>query len=466
MCTKVVYAGIVSIVVGCFLMRASDSPKDSPTGEKKEKVKIEDLVATHGERGRSRQLLSADHKKSKTESRASSPNSHVPIHGGMAPKIVTTSATIHPLSEHITAVEAALIESKKNSSEQRALLMRLSDNHQDRLQNIEETMHTHGQQLSALHAELTEHIHTLPSAAKKGGEIDTKTVQEHASQIAKLNEYCTQFKETLDNRVLDIAKVEQEQVDYVKQVQTLEERVTILEKNQQEEAHDAIGVGLEEKNQEEQKATVAEALQNKHKELSDTVIHVVEQLTEQVADLNKEVAHLKEEKAAKVPKENDGDKKTVVAAPTSWHRTLLNIVTASSFFASGIYYSKAVLPFIAKAVTISGTTAATSVPYLYLPAAGLCACRIVADIYADYKKTILYDAYKQSWHDYFKSSSLWRNHPKPTSLFMGSAIICKALVNNCRAVGKTLSKMLITAGAINMLIAVGVGAAMIVPAAA
>jgi hypothetical protein len=258
---------------------------------------------------------------------------------------------------------------------------------------------------------------------------------------------------------LNISGLELDKTEHSQKITALERRITMLEERKKENASDAIGVGFEDDALEDKKPvatleTVAEVLQEKHNVLSDHVIGIVNQLTQKVGVLEK-VVQLKEERSAS---------QTVAAPHFPWHRSLLNVVTASSFFVSGLYYSKAAFPFFAKALAVGGPTVATAVPYLYMPAAGLSVCRIAVDIYADYKKAS-FDTYKKSWQDYFRGSSLWRNHSKPTKLFMGSAIICKALVNNCRAVGKTLTKILVTAGVVNMLVAVGVGAAMIAPSA-
>ena len=281
--------------------------------------------------------------------------------------------------------------------------------------------------------------------------------------VTKLTAYCEQLKESLDNRILDIARIEKNQTEHMKAMAALVQKVAALETNAKTHNRAAIGVGLDQENPEDQEEPVAikivqEKLENKHAELSDAIIKAVEEQAKNVTACQTGITQLNTELRAIKTKQASVLKQPSAAAQP-WHRLLLNLGTASSLLVSGLYYGRGALPLVAKVIAGSSwRAAALAVPYLYVPAAGLFTASVVADFYADFQAK-QFEANKKLWHTYFQHARIWRTNVEPTSFFMGSAIICKALINNCFAVGKTITKMLFAASAVNMLIAVGVGAA-------
>src|SRR5262249_53735343 len=155
-----------------------------------------------------------------------------------------------------------------------------------------------------------------------------------------------------EQQLLDLSHFELIKNEHAEKIDALEHRIKTLEESKKEDVRGAVGVGFENPEQKDKKEattkTVAEVLQEKHSKLSDHVIGIVEQLTQKVDGLEKQVTQLKQERGD-LQKERDAPhQKTVVASHSiPWHRSLLNVVMASSFLVSGLYYSKALLPFVA-----------------------------------------------------------------------------------------------------------------------
>lgn len=363
-------------------------------------------------------ISKTENRESKTESREPSPNpsyTRIPLYGGSALKTVTTSVTLNPQADRIQELEKQLVDQK--ALLQSCITFQTATN--ARLQHIDETQIMYGKQLNVQHE--------ASIAALRSATAD-------AEHIQKLQRTSAQ-KEDVDNAALWIAEIEREHNGLQQAHDTDHTSLTALR-----EAHCEHYATMQNQMGEynikynalaEQLASLAECLKKvftaaKQIDGNQVVLTDAYNKTVPMPDLLKQLV---QQQAALQEQQK-------VAAQKSWYQSASNTIISSSLLVTGLWYGKLMLPLFASSMPLLVHANTMMVaPYLYAPAALLFAGNVIADIRA---------AYKQA-------------EAKPRNLFSHAMVAGKALLNNCYTIGKSL---VFTAGAINMLLVVGIGSAM------
>lgn len=362
-------------------------------------------------------ISTTENRESKTENREPSPTpsyTRIPLHGSSTPKTLT-SVTLNPQADRIQELE-------KQLGDQKALLQSYI-NHQTatnaRLQHIDETQRTHEQQLNEQHE--------ASIAALRSATADAEYIQMLQRTSAQ--------KEDVDRAVEWMAEIEYEHKELKKAHDTDHTSLTALR-----EAHCEHYAAMQNQMGEynikynalaEQLASLAECLKKVFtatKQIDGN--HVV------LTDAHNKTVPLPALLQQFVQQQAALQEQQKVAAQKSWYQSASNTIISSSLLVTGLWYGKLMLPLFASSMPplIHANTMMVA-PYLYAPAALLFAGNVIADICAAYKQAQV----------------------KPRNLFSHAMVAGKALLNNCYTIGKSL---VFTAGAINMLLMVGIGSAM------
>jgi|GEM_PF-5551158 len=146
-------------------------------------------------------------------------------------------------------------------------------------------------------------------------------------------------------------------------------------------------------------------------------------------------------------------------------RRILDAVAGSTLLVYGMYQGAPLLStaFACGSQCFSPQLCATAMQYGYVPAVAIVTGSTLCTLYAWASNNESHKKYATAWHDYFKNTRWFTTRAQPTKTFLYTAAFCKGLVNHCYDLGTSLVGMLLTTTSIDLLLAVGMAAAVARP---
>lgn len=181
----------------------------------------------------------------------------------------------------------------------------------------------------------------------------------------------------------------------------------------------------------------ADALQN----LSDTT-------SAELAKAANEVASIKDSHHALMTELREEKDETM--QHKTWFRWTADHYTAASLVTLGLYHSQTLTNLLTKIPPLVTPVISHALPYAAIPTGLLFLGLFVADIHHNFQD-VPYELLRSSWHIYFQERK-WQR-PKPSSFFMVPVAITKAISDNLCNVLKPACTMLISTGAVHLLLA-------------